>query len=239
MDRQADEAWVLGVQRKLYQWSKANPDEAWREMWNWMTDSRNLRHAWRRVASNRVKRSAGIDKMTVGRIRKEIGETRFLEELRIELRAGAYRPSPSRRELIPKPGKPGKFRPLGIPTVKDRVVQSAIKNLLEPVFEAQFWRVSYGFRRGRGSHGALEHIRRSILPRARAADGRRHNLPYDWVIEGDIQGCFDHISHHHLMEQLRRREQQHCFLPLRFRQFGIPRQTLEQTPLANSPPLHA
>ena len=205
MDRQADEVWVLGVQRKLYQWSKANPDEAWREMWNWLIDLRNLRHAWRRVASNKGKRSAGIDKMAVGRIRKEIGEMRFLEELRIELRTGAYRPSPSRRKLIPKPGKPGKFRPLGIPTVKDRVVQSAIKNLLEPVFEAQFWRVSYGFRPGRGSHGALEHIRRSILPRARAADGRRHRLPYDWIIEGDIQGCFDHISHHHLMDQVRKR----------------------------------
>jgi retron-type reverse transcriptase len=136
-------------------------------MWNWIIDLRNLRNAWRRVASNKGKRSAGIDKMTVGRIRKEIGEMRFLEELRIELRTGAYRPSPSRRKLIPKPGKPGKFRPLGIPTVKDRIVQSAIKNLLEPVFEAQFWRVSYGFRPGRGSHGALEHIRRSILPRAR------------------------------------------------------------------------
>lgn len=117
IDRQADEAWVLSVQRKLYQWSKANPDEAWREMWNWLIDLRNLRYAWRRVASNKGKRSAGIDKMTVGRIRKEIGEMQFLEELRIELRTGAYRPSPSRRKLIPKPGKPGKFRPLGIPTV--------------------------------------------------------------------------------------------------------------------------
>jgi len=205
IDRQADAAWVLGVQRKLYQWSKANPDETWREMWNWLIDLRNLRHAWQRVASNKGKRSAGIDKMTVGRIRDGIGEKQFLEELRTELRIGAYRPSPSRRKLIPKPGKPGKFRPLGIPTVKDRVVQSAIKNLLEPVFEAQFWRVSYGFRPGRGSHGALEHIRRSILPRAHAADGRRHKLPYDWVIEGDIQGCFDHINHHHLMDQLRKR----------------------------------
>jgi retron-type reverse transcriptase len=117
MDRQADEAWVLSFQRKLYEWSKANPDEAWREMWNWLVDLRNLCYAWRRVASNKGKRSAGIDKMTVGRIRKEIGEKRFLDELRIELRTGAYRPSPSRRKLIPKPGKPGKFRPLGIPTV--------------------------------------------------------------------------------------------------------------------------
>lgn len=205
IDRQVDTTWVLGVQRKLYQWSKANPEEAWQDLWNWLTDLRNLRHAWRRVASNKGKRSAGIDGMTVGRIRDRIGERRFLEELRAELRTGAYRPSPSRRKLIPKLGKPGKYRPLGIPTVKDRVVQGAVKNLLEPIFEAQFWHVSYGFRPGRGSHGALEHIRRTIRPCKKAADGRRHQLPYDWVIEGDIQGCFDNIDHHHLMDKLRER----------------------------------
>jgi len=114
-------------------------------MWGWLTDPRVLRHAWRRVASNKGGRTAGIDGMTVGRIRKR-GEDRFLKELQAELRSGAYRPSPARRKLIPKPGKPGQFRPLGIPTVKDRVVQGAIKILLEPIFEAQFWRVSYGFR---------------------------------------------------------------------------------------------
>jgi RNA-directed DNA polymerase len=142
MDHQADEAWILGVQRKLYQWSKANPDDAWRDMWGWLTDSRVLRHAWPRVASNRGKRSAGIDGMTVAHIRAKVGEQRFLDGLQAELSSGAYRPSPSRRVLIPKVGKPGQFRPLGIPTVKDRVVQGAVKILLEPIFEAQFWHVS-------------------------------------------------------------------------------------------------
>ena len=146
MDHQADEAWVLGVQRKLYQWSKANPEDAWRDMWGWVTDLRVLRYAWQRVASNRGRRTAGIDGMTVGRVRNGIGEQRFLEGLQAELRSGAYRPSPARRKLIPKAGKPGQFRPLGIPTIKDRVVQGAVKTLLEPIFEAQFWHVSYGFR---------------------------------------------------------------------------------------------
>lgn len=68
-DYQADTAWLLGVQRRLCQWSKANPGESWRDMWNWITDPRNLRQAWRRVACNRGKRSAGIDRMTVARIR--------------------------------------------------------------------------------------------------------------------------------------------------------------------------
>lgn len=130
-DHQADEAWVLGVQRKLYQWSKANPDDQWRDMWGWLTDSRMLRHAWRRVSTNKGGRTAGVDGMTVGRIRKR-GELRFLDRLQAELRSCAYRPSPARRKLIPKAGKPGQFRPLGIPTVKDRVVQSAVKTLLEP-----------------------------------------------------------------------------------------------------------
>ena len=193
-DHQADEAWILGVQRKLYQWSKAKPDESWRSMWGWLTDPRTLRCAWRRVASNRGKRSAGVDGMTVGRIRAKVGEQHFLDGLQAELRSSAYRPSPSRRKLIPKAGKPGQFRPLGIPTVKDRVVQGAIKILLEPIFEAQFWPVSYGFRPGRSTHGALEHIRMAIQPRKRDHDGHRTRLPYAWVIEGDIRGCLDVVS---------------------------------------------
>ena len=205
MDRQADEAWILDVQRKLYQWSKANPDDHWRDMWGWLTDPRILRHAWRRVASNRGKRSAGVDGMTVARIRAKVGEHRFLDGLRAELRRGAYRPSPSRRVHIPKAGKPGQFRPLGIPTVKDRVVQGAVKVLLEPIFEAQFWHVSYGLRPGRSTHGALEHLRRAALPHKRDQDGRRSRMPYPWVIEGDIKGCFDNINHHHLMNRLRGR----------------------------------
>ena len=202
-DHQADEAWILSVQRKLYQWSKANPDDAWRDMWGWLTDPRMLRHAWRRVASNQGRRSAGIDGMTVGHIQQRLVSFAFSRELQAELRSGAYRPSPSRRKLIPKAGKPGQFRPLGIPTVKDRVVQGAIKFLLEPIFEAQFWNVSYGFRPGRSAHGALEHIRLALQPRKRDKDGHRRRLPYRWIIEGDIKGCFDNLSHHHLLNRLR------------------------------------
>ena len=127
MDHQADEAWILSVQRKLYQWSQANPGDQWRDMWGWLTDIRTLRCAWRRVASNRGARTAGVDGVTVGRIRAKLGEQRFADGLQAELRSGAYRPSPSKRILIPKAGKPGQFRPLGIPTIKDRVVQGAVK----------------------------------------------------------------------------------------------------------------
>jgi len=157
------------------------------------------------VSSNKGKRTPGIDGETVARIRSRKGRDVFLLELRQELREGSYQPSPSRRKLIPKAGKPGKFRPLGIPTVKDRVVQSAIKQILEPIFEAQFWHVSYGFRPGRSCHGALEHIRSVSTPRAKDAHGKRRRPPYPWIIEGDIRACFDEIGHHALLTRLRRR----------------------------------
>lgn len=202
---QAGEAWLLSIQRKLYQWSRNNPDNRYGDLWNWVTDPRNLRCAWRRIARNKGSRTAGVDGMTVASIRSTMGEEAFLERLRDDLRTGQYQPSPSRRKLIPKLGQPGKFRPLGIPTVRDRVVQGAVKNLLEPIFEAKFWHVSYGFRPGRGCHGALEHIRMTMRPRAKAGDGRRRRTPYQWVIEGDIKGCFDYIDHHKLMERVRAR----------------------------------
>jgi len=204
-DHQADKAWVLGVQRKLYQWSQACPDEAYRDLWNWVTDPRNLRSAWYRVSSNKGKHTPGIDGQTVARIRSRKGRDVFLQKLRQELRQGSYRPSPSRRKLIPKAGKPGKFRPLGIPTVKDRVVQSAIKQILEPIFEAQFWHISYGFRPGRSCHGALEHIRVSMTSMAKDAHGKRRRPPYPWIIEGDIRACFDEIGHHAILTRLRSR----------------------------------
>ena len=170
-DLQADQAWLLGVQRKLYQWSQAHPEEAYRELWNWVTDIRSLRCAWRRVSQNKGKRTPGIDGQTVTSIRRDIGEEVYLEQLRKTLRQGAFRPSPCRRKLIPKPGKPGQFRPLGIPTVTDRVVQGAVKQFLEPILEARFWHVSYGFRPGRGCHGALEHIR-MMCASAQSQQGR-------------------------------------------------------------------
>lgn len=93
MDRQADEAWILNVQRKLYQWSQENPGDQWRDMWGWLTDIRTLRCAWRRVASNRGARTPGVDGITVKRIRAKLGEQCFVEGIQAELRSGAYRPS--------------------------------------------------------------------------------------------------------------------------------------------------
>jgi RNA-directed DNA polymerase len=143
---QADKAWLLDIQRKLYTWSRNHPGEAWQDMWGWLTSPRNLRLAWRRVARNRGAGSAGVDQVTVKQVEQRIGVERFLGDLGARLRSGRYLPSPVRRVMIPKRGKPGQFRPLGVPTVEDRVVQAAVLQLLEPVFEAEFYPVSYGFR---------------------------------------------------------------------------------------------
>jgi len=204
-DHQADRAWLLSVQKKLYQWSQGNSIGTYRDLWNWVIDERNLRCAWSKVARNKGKRTSGVDEQTVASLCRKPGVIPFIKGIRNELRLGEYRPCPSKRRLIPKPGKPGKFRALGIPTIKDRVIQCAAKQILEPIFEARFWHVSYGFRPGRSCHGALEHIRMTIRPRAKAKDGKRRTSPYQWVIEGDIQGCFDNIDHHLLMNRIRAR----------------------------------
>jgi len=194
--------WLRIVQRKLYARSEQHVDYVFRKLWGLVTDSRNLRMALARVAGNRGRRTAGVDGITVGRIVKRAED--FIAQLRSELRSGAYRPAPVRRVLIPKIGAPGKFRPLGIPTVKDRVVQAALKNILEPVFEADFFPVSNGFRPGKSVHGALEHLRLLLRPKVNKSS-KEPRLPYQWIVEGDIKGCFDNINHHGLMNRVRRR----------------------------------
>jgi RNA-directed DNA polymerase len=198
----SDWDWLRIEQRKLYARSEQHVDYVFCKLWGLITDARNLRMALARVAGNRGRRTAGVDGITVGHVTKRVEE--FIAHVRSELRSGAYRPSPVRRVLIPKIGTPGKFRPLGIPTVKDRVVQAALKAILEPIFEADFFPVSYGFRPGKSVHGALEHLRVLLRPKT-GLQGQELRLPYQWVVEGDIKGCFDTIDHHGLMERVRRR----------------------------------
>jgi len=200
---QLDKSWLLSEQRKLHTRSRAEPGYVFRKLWGIVTDARSLRLAVARVASNRGKRTAGVDGITVRAIVRD-GVDAFVEQLRAELRSGAYRPSPVRRVLIPKHGQLGKFRPLGIPTVKDRVVQAAMKSIMEPIFEADFFPTSYGFRPGKSAHGALEHLRLLLKP-AKAGPDSVYRLPYQWAIEGDIKGCFDNIDHHGLMIRVRKR----------------------------------
>jgi len=191
---------ILDMQRKLYWWSVAKPEQVFADLFNIVCDRRTLAHAWEKLARNRGSNTPGTDGVTRSKIEgRPSGAAGFLDEIRQELRQGLYRPQPVRQRLIPKPGKPGKFRPLGIPTLKDRLIQMALKLVLEPIFEADFYPISYGFRPGRSTHDALAKIQHRLNPTSAGPSRIRY------VIEGDIKGCFDAIDHHVLMDCVRRR----------------------------------
>lgn len=135
--------------------------------------------AWEHVARNKGARTSGVDGLTARRVEEEVGVWRFLKQIAEQLRTGAYRPSPVRQRLIPKLG--GNSRPLGIPTIADRVVQQALRMVLEPIFEADLLPVSYGFRPQRRAHDAVAEIHYYA------------NHGYRWVLDADIEGCFDNI----------------------------------------------
>jgi len=147
--------------------------------------------AWERVRTNRGARTAGVDGTTARYIRSVRGEDAFLAVLRADLRDGSFAPLPVRERMIPKAG--GKLRRLGIPTVRDRVVQAALKLVLEPIFEVDFKPCSYGFRPRRRAQDAIAEIHYF---------GSRS---YEWVLEADIEACFDMIDHTALLERVRRR----------------------------------
>ena len=161
MSGSVNTGFVLDMQRKLYRWSYADADKVFADLFNLVCGRKTLDAAWQRLARNRGSQTPGTDGVTRSKVeRRPGGATRFLEDIREELRRGIYRPEPVRQRLIPKPGKPGRYRPLGIPTLKDRLVQMALKLVLEPIFEADFAPTSYGFRRGRSTHDALARIQK-------------------------------------------------------------------------------
>ena len=147
---------VRALQRVLYRCAKQDRDRRFHALYDKVARSDVLWKAWGEVRANRG--APGVDGVTIDDVvRSGVGE--FLEELAAKLRAGTYRPRPLRRAHIPKPGRPGQLRPLGIPCVADRVVMAAAKIVLEPIFEADFLPTSYGFRPGLSAHHALETVR--------------------------------------------------------------------------------
>jgi group II intron reverse transcriptase/maturase len=177
----------------LYRSAKQNRTRRFHALADKVARSDVMWQAWVDVATNRG--APGVDGVTIADVADGGVEAVrvFLDDLAAQVRTGVYRPSPLRRVMIPKPGKPGEFRPLGIPTVADRVVMTAAKIVLEPIFEADFSPVSFGFRPKRSAHQALEAVRQS------ANQGRV------WVLDADIKACFDNIDHEALMGQVERR----------------------------------
>jgi len=179
---------VRKLQRGLYLSAKANPARSYGNLYDKVYRCDVLREAWSRVSRNGG--SAGVDGVSMGWIR-QYGVEKYLEELGTILREKRYRPNRIRRVYIPKPD--GRQRPLGIPTVMDRVVQMAVKIVIEPLYEADFLDCSYGFRPRRSAHQAIEKIDECL---------RRG---FRWVVDVDLQSYFDTIPHDRLLEQVKRR----------------------------------
>ncbi len=175
---------VQGLQRTLYRAAKADPGRRFHALYDKVHRRDVLERGWFQVRRNYG--APGIDRRTIDDV-EEYGVTRLLDELAAELRNHRYRPLPARRVWIPKPGS-DEQRPLSIPAVRDRIVQAALKTVIEPVFEAAFQPSSFGFRPKRSAHDALQVLIDE------AWRGRR------WVVETDIASCFEAIPHDRLMQ---------------------------------------
>ena len=178
---------IRETQRRLSQWAVDHEGERYRELFNLVCDRDWLRCAYSNVAQNRGAETPGVDKVTRAEWGRDL--TANLEQLRTDLRTGAYRPEPCRRVYIPK--RNGKLRPLGIPTVRDRVVQMATLLILEPIFEADFLDCSYGFRPGRSQHDALDALAVGITDKK-----------VNFILDADVRSFLDPVSYCPLVDEV-------------------------------------
>ncbi len=184
---------VQRIQTMLYVKASQKPETRFRRLYKYLTRQEWVLAATEKVLRNRGSRTAGIDGKTRSHYKDEETRQTLVREIQQALETGNYKPQAVRRVYIPKAN--GKKRPLGIPTIKDRVVQMMVKMLLEPIYEATFLSCSYGFRPNRCTWDALAETHRYLKPSSQ----------YYTVIEGDITNCFGTINHGILMQQLKRR----------------------------------
>jgi RNA-directed DNA polymerase len=181
---------VFLLRQKLYLKAKREPAYRFYSLFEAICRPDVLQAAWEQVANNDG--APGVDNVSIEQVQNsDHGVRGFLSEIEQSLKGRTYKPQAVKRVYIPKPN--GKLRPLGIPTVRDRVVQTAVKLIIEPIFEADFLDCSYGFRPGRSAHDALEEIRENL----------QNGLTE--VYDADLQSYFDTIPHEKLMACVQKR----------------------------------
>lgn len=180
---------IRTLQRKLYRKAKQEPAFRFYALYDKIYRADILRHAYDLVRANRG--SAGIDGVTFEAIEAAEGATAFVAALAEALKSKTYKPDPVKRVMIPK--SDGSQRPLGIPTIRDRVAQMAVKLVIEPIFEADFCDSSYGFRPKKSAHDAIDDVALSL------------NRGYTEVIDADLAKYFDTIPHANLMTMVAER----------------------------------
>lgn len=209
--------WTQGMLSALLNGVKGGK---WYSLWDKVGKRYNLYAAWPKVLRN--KGAAGVDHQTIEMF--DENSRANLDQLHKELQEGTYRPSPIRRVWIDKPGAKEK-RPLGIPTVRDRLVQTALRNVLEPIFDKDFAEHSYGFRPGRGCHDALDRVEQLL------------EAGYQFVVDADLRQYFDTIPRQPLVERIKEKVADGKVISLieKFLEQNIMDGLQEWTPTSGSP----